>query len=280
MLINIAKGDAYGVGFEFVRYSDIKRYHRMTNYRKSPLMKDKNAGCYSDDTQQSMAIAELMLEDKVWDAESIANKFVAVFKRDERQAYTKGFYRILCESSSGNELLNRINGDSENNGSVMRSVPLGLYGSVDLVLGRAELQAQVTHNTKDGINGSKVVALAAYLLRSGVEKANLIQNLEEELNLTLNCKEIRRCSMNAFDTAECALALILNSSSLKEVIDKGTQTGGDVDSVLSVACGLGSMCREINDDLDGFFEDDLESGEYGKEYLRELDRKLKLKFNI
>ena len=55
---------------------------------KHPLLYKK----YSDDTQMSLAIAELVIEEKDWTSQLIADKFVAVFKRDERFGYSS---RIL-----------------------------------------------------------------------------------------------------------------------------------------------------------------------------------------
>lgn len=278
MLINIAKGDAYGVGFEFVRDKDVKRYHRMSGYRKSHLMKDKESGSYSDDTQLSIAIAELMLEEEAWNAEKIADKFVEVFKRDERMGYTKGFYQMLTESSCGKDLIMKINGDSVNNGSAMRAVPIGLYNSKKEVLERAELQAKVTHDSHEGIMGAKIVALASHFLIKGVRLVHLVREIENELGIVLNCNSVSRCPMDCVKTAEAALTLLINSNSQTQIIDLGINAGGDTDTVLAIACGLGSLSEEIDQDLIGFFDSQLENGQYGRDYLISLDRKLINKF--
>jgi len=54
MMIQLAIGDAYGQGFEYanemIKYNDLKTYVKHPRHSLPP-------GCYTDDTQQSIAIA-------------------------------------------------------------------------------------------------------------------------------------------------------------------------------------------------------------------------------
>ena len=83
MLIELAIGDAYGAGFEFVDQQTIQLYNNLKGYIKHPHH-DIGPGCYTDDTQMSLAVAEAIVSRKLWTPELLATKFVAAFHRDRR----------------------------------------------------------------------------------------------------------------------------------------------------------------------------------------------------
>jgi ADP-ribosyl-[dinitrogen reductase] hydrolase len=84
VLVELAVGDAYGAGFEYVDQSavwagnDLSRYVAHPRHRIAP-------GSYTDDTQMSLAVAEAIVDDLAWTPEALAAKFVQVFKRDPRE---------------------------------------------------------------------------------------------------------------------------------------------------------------------------------------------------
>jgi ADP-ribosylglycohydrolase len=83
MLIGLAIGDAYGAGFEFVDQQTIELYNNLNGYIKHPRH-DIGPGCYTDDTQMSLAVAEAIVSRESWTPELLATKFVAAFHRDRR----------------------------------------------------------------------------------------------------------------------------------------------------------------------------------------------------
>ena len=146
MMLELAVGDAYGAGFEFVDAEIVKAHNNLRGYRKHQKY-DIGNGRYTDDTQMSIAIAEYFLEGKEWQPEKIADKFVEVFKRDVRQGYSRRMFEALSASSSGRELLSRLRRDSEQSGAAMRAAPVGHLPSVDEVIMISETQAKATHNS-------------------------------------------------------------------------------------------------------------------------------------
>lgn len=108
MLLEI--GDAYGAGFEFSDRAKIDTYNNLSQYCEHEL--GISAGCYTDDAQMSLAIAELMIDNASWTKVNLANKFVECFKRDERLGYSKGFYSFLQSIQSGDEFLNKMKPNS------------------------------------------------------------------------------------------------------------------------------------------------------------------------
>ena len=66
--------------------------------------------------------------------------------------------------------------------------------------------------------------------------------------------------------------------SLSKILKKCIDFTGDVDTVATIALGAASCSSEIKQDLPKNLFNDLENGKYGRDYLIELDKKLRLKF--
>ena len=95
MLLEMAIGDAYGAGFEYVRDRRfIRQNNNISSYVKHPRRGSK-PGHYTDDTQMSIAIAELVIGVPDWTPEIIADRFLNVFHRDKRSGYAGGFFQFI-----------------------------------------------------------------------------------------------------------------------------------------------------------------------------------------
>ena len=99
----------------------------------------------------TLGIIELMLSDEEWTKENIVKYFLNAFKRDERKGYSKGFYKFLSETKTVEDFIDNINNDSVRNGAAMRSVPIGLFSTIEEVMDKAKIQAQTTHDSHEGI---------------------------------------------------------------------------------------------------------------------------------
>jgi len=185
MLLEAAIGDAYGVGFEYksknfvIENNLVKRYFSHERYQS--LYKK-----YSDDTQMSLAIAELMINHDVWTDELIANKFLEVFKRDIRPG-------DILEDSWNKEWQEPV-----------------------------------------GEKGYMAVTAAITAIK---RNKNMTQLLKDCIGFT-----------------------------------------GDVDTVATIALGAASFSAEIENNLPEWLYEELENGEYGRNYLIKLDALLKSKF--
>src|ERR1700676_3298355 len=112
MLLELAIGDAYGACFEYAEDSFVRENNDLSAYVQHPRPRIK-PGCYTDDTQMSAAIAEIIVSDAPWTPETLAQQFVTAFKRDPRGGYASGFYALLNEVSDGTEFLARIRPESD-----------------------------------------------------------------------------------------------------------------------------------------------------------------------
>lgn len=280
MLVEIAIADAYGAGFEFKENDFILSHHKMDKYRPAAC-DNLAAGCYTDDTQMSLAIAELLNEhDGDWTPSLVAEYFLKAFHRDKREGYAKGFYGFLCATHSSKEFLEKIISTSNKNGAAMRSVPLGLIKNVDELLAKAEIQASVTHNSPSGIFSAKAVALAAHYSYYRIGKMSEIANyVSLKLNHPINTNKTSRVECDALETIYGVFTVLAGSLSLLDVLDKSILLGGDTDSVAAIACGIASLSDEFDHTLPSHFYSDLENNEYGLDYLKKIDSSILAKYS-
>lgn len=266
-------GDAYGAGFEFASVEKVEALNDLTQYCEHEL--GIAPGCYTDDTQMSVAIAELLVEKSPWTNEVIANKFVECFKRDERLGYSKGFYQFLKSVENGVEFLARIKSESTRNGAAMRSAPLGYVKTLDELIDKAEIQATITHDSEIGRKSSQAVALAShYFIYELGSKENLTEFVSQYTGFQWNdnwCSQVACCGE---ETVNALLTTLKKSGSLREILINSVSFCGDVDTVAAIGLGVGSYCNEYSSDLPPFLYNQLENGNYGKAYLEKMDKLL------
>ena len=278
MLLYHAIGDAYGAGFEYadkmLPFNTLKGYVRNTTH---PALLP---GRYTDDTQMAIAIAELMISGDVWTPLNIANKFVEVFKRDEREGYARRFQQFLEEIQSGEEFLRRIKNDSDKSGGAMRATPIGLYKDIEVVKERSAIQAAVTHNTLDGIDAAIVASLMThYFIYKLGPKRDLGNFLNDQMcsrawNRDWNVVWDGKVGSKGWQSVTAAITAIRMSSTLSEVLKNSVAFSGDVDTVAAVALAAGSVSEELENDIPKHLIDGLENGKYGRDYIENLNVKL------
>lgn len=275
MLLEIAIGDAYGAGFEFAPQAKVDCYNNVSKYMQHEL--GISAGHYTDDTQMSLAIAELLIEGKPWTRQNIADKFVECFKRDERQGYSKGFYYFLKSVNNGAEFLEKIEPNSERNGAAMRAAPLGYLQDITTLLEYAKIQAMLTHNTEIGIKSSQAVALAAHFAIYNLgEKRDLTAFVCQHTNFNWNDLWQQSVKCCGEQTVNAILSVLKSSESLKGVLTNSVAFTGDVDTVAAVALGIAKASNLYADDLPNFRYEEIEDGQYGKQYLLSQTRKISI----
>ncbi|MEM7297433.1 MAG: ADP-ribosylglycohydrolase family protein [Bacteroidota bacterium] len=274
MIVEAAIGDAYGAGFEFADVEKIRNKNTLTQYEGHPLFPEIK-GRYTDDTQMSIAIAELLIEGEDFTPLNIANRFVTAFKRDKRRGYAKRFYAFLEEVGDGGELLRRIYPKSTRNGAAMRAYPLGVLKSEIQILEFAAIQAEVTHQTTEAITAAQTIALSShYFIYQKGSKSELLPFLEDTLKMKWQTNWKTEVGVNARETVEAVLTVLIRANSLQEMLKKSVAFGGDVDTVASLTLAIGSLSEEVSNDLAQWMYEDLENGDYGHDYLVWLDTEL------
>jgi len=279
VLVEIAIGDAYGAGFEFCSREKIERSNTLASYVDHEL--GIAAGCYTDDTQMSIAISEVLLSEASATSATFADAFVRCYKRDRRKGYAKGMQALLDECPDGSSLRSRIKPESRRNGAAMRSVPLGLIPDKSLLLSVAEEQAAITHNTAEGILSSRVVALISHLLLYEQAKLSSLPRLvQEELGFELLSNWQQEVECDAIQTLHAVNTALQRNRRTSDLLIDCVNFGGDVDSVAAIAMGLASLSPEYASEVPKVLREGLEAGSYGTSFLQRLDAALAEKFTV
>jgi ADP-ribosylglycohydrolase len=274
MLVEIAIGDAYGAGFEYVSASFVRQNNNLTGYVQHPRHKIK-PGSYTDDTQMSLAIAELIVSGRDWSKENIARFFVEAFKRDPREGYASGFYRFLCEIESAEEFVARIRSDSDKSGAAMRAAPIGVYPTVAEVVEKATRQAQLTHDTVDGIRSAVAAALMShYFCYKLGPKRELGRFLESQVDGQWSVPWMEKVGPKGWMAVQAAITAIMECDSMSKLLVRCVAFEGDVDTVAAIALGAASCSSEVVQDLPRNLYEGLERGPFGMQFLEALDKTL------
>lgn len=276
MLFEIAMGDAYGASFEFARSEFVREHNDGVSFHTNPVFGAIGNGRYTDDTQMSLALAEIIFKRWAWDGDLIYERFFNVFKRDPRPGYSSYLYKVLNSSDTYEEMVSRLRPISTGSGAAMRSCPIGVFASLDEIKQRCELQANLTHNTDIGRLSSMAVALATHynLYRLGEPK-----HVGQWLNANLGFVDWSQrwsdtVGNDGFDAARASIHIAQTYRYYTEILTQSVALEGDVDTVAAVALGIASTNPYYVNDLHPDLFVGLENGAFGQEYLREVDEQL------
>jgi ADP-ribosylglycohydrolase len=276
MLLEIAIGDSYGAGFEYA--NEMIKYNNLSQYVKHPRH-NLYPGQYTDDTQMSIAIAELIVSGKEWTPINIADAFVNTFKRDWRDGYARGFQAFLESIGSGQEFLDKIKPHSDKSGAAMRACPIGIYKNIKEVLDKAKIQAKLTHDTPDGIAAAQAAALMTHCCIYDKEIYSYVAFLSNALNNHIPGYEwdkdwVGKVKSKGWMSAKAAITAVKRNTSLSELLKDCVNFTGDTDTVAAIAMGAASCSSEYDNDLPKQLFDYLENNKYGRDYIISLDKKL------
>jgi ADP-ribosylglycohydrolase len=274
MLLELAIGDAYGAGFEYVSTQLINASNDLSGYVQHPRHKIK-PGCYTDDTQMSLAIAETIVNQEPWTTEVLAKNFVTAFKRDPREGYASSFYYFLLKIRDGNDFLAKIIPTSDKSGAAMRAAPMGVFSTVEKVIEAARIQAAITHNTLEGINAAIAGALMShYFIYQLGPKRDLGKFLESHVSGEWSKPWQGKVKSKGWMSVRAAITAIERNNSMSQLLKDCIKYTGDVDTVAAIALAAASCSDEIAQNLPLHLTQTLENGEYGRDYIIELDNKL------
>ncbi|MGN2634765.1 ADP-ribosylglycohydrolase family protein [Nocardia takedensis] len=275
MLVEAAVGDAYGAGFEYADPAFVTAHNTLAGYVQHPTHLGVLPGRYTDDTQMSLAVAELLVSGEPWDRAHLAEHFVRAYHRDPRDGYARRFQEFLDTVHTGAELLAGIRPASDKSGAAMRSGPIGLLPTVEEVLWHAREQARVTHDTADGIAAAQAAALAVHYCHrrlgpvpkvAGWIAGHLGPQWSQPWRGTVGSK--------GWMSVRAALTSLASSDSVADILRHAVAWTGDVDTVATIALAAASRSPDLTQDLPPVLFDTLENGPYGHDHLRDLDSRL------
>lgn len=298
LLVGMAIGDAHGAGFENKSRFDI-------TLPGDPLS-CQDTDRYTDDTQMAIGVAELLVSDKPFTEENLADSLLAAYRRDPRFGYSPVTTRMLQESKNGSEFLNSLSEDErrerKSDGAAMRALPIGFIQDQNEVIRCATLSALITHGHPDAIAATVGISLICHE-RYHVRKPfpEIVHNLPEKIpSLTSQGKNYLRKVIDSGWNPEVILSehagygvpytesLILLGAVVSilcnfgenpsQVLRESILLGGDTDTTAAIT--LGAALIHPEKDLPVSLMTCLESNPFGGEFLVRLGNQLDQRFPV
>lgn len=296
LMVSMAVGDAYGGGFEYAPSATVTRYNDLSGYQKH----HKHAltpGCYTDDTQMSVAIAQLLLDKAPaeWTVLDVARTFVGVFYDDPRQGYAGAFYTLLDDITkrvrattlteperlnlAAVKFLSTIRPHSIKSGGAMRAPVLGVLKDPHEVVDRAMMQASLTHATYQGMHAAAAAALMTHYFYHRVgPKKDLGAFIEFMLGGTWAMPWTRAVGSPGQQHVRAAITAVVTHDNMADLLRACVAFTGDVDTVAAIALAAASQSDEVDQNLPPVLLAGLERGSFGYPLLEQLDRALEAKY--
>jgi ADP-ribosylglycohydrolase len=223
---------------------------------------------FTDDTVLTIALADSILSGRPF-----AGLMKAYYRRYPRAGYGGNFIRWASSEDEGPY-------NSWGNGSAMRVSPVA-YASetLDEVLWRARLSAEVTHDHLEGIKGAQAIAAAIFLARAGKSKEEIEVYLTATFGYRFDepldaIRERGEFHVSCQKTVPHAVTAFLDSDGFEDAIRKAIWVGGDSDTIACMAGGIaqahyGCVPRLIVDRVYEILDEDL--GAVALEFCRKYD---------
>jgi poly(ADP-ribose) glycohydrolase ARH3 len=252
---------------------------------------------YTDDTQMTIGVVQALLARGEIEKHSLAAQFAANYHPD--RGYGQGARRIINAIGAGEDW-ERVAAEvfqgkgSLGNGAAMRVAPIGLFFAPDLdrVAREAALSASPTHCHEIGVDGARLMAVAAALAamsygqpfhRNKFLTALLSAAQTEEFQWQIgHALQLGRFdslasfgnSLEAHRSVMTAIMCFANSpDSYTESVSRALGQGNDVDTLAAMAGALSGARLGLSAIPTRLIES-LEDGDQGKSFLFELAARL------
>ena len=141
--------------------------------------------------------------------------------------------------------------NSFGNGSAMRVSAAGwLYDSIEKTREVATATAAVSHNHPEGIKGAEAVASVIYLARTGKNKEELAQYVENEFGYDIRrdpelIRKTYKANVTCQGTVPEAIIAFLSGETFEDVIRIAVSFGGDTDTLTAIAGSIAEAYFDI-----------------------------------
>lgn len=258
---------------------------------------------YTDDTQMTIGVIQALLERGEIEKHALAERFAANYHPD--RGYGQGARQIINAIGAGDDW-ERVAAEvfqgkgSLGNGAAMRVAPLGLYFAphIDLVASQAALSAAPTHCHEIGVDGARLMAVAAALAAMSYgrpfqrdqflrELLSVAQTEEFQWQISHALKLGPLDSLGSFGNSLEAHRSVMTSimcfanapDSYCEAVSRAIGQGDDVDTLAAMAGALSGARLGISA-IPARLVACLEDGEQGKAYLLDLAERLYSKHTL
>lgn len=265
-LLGVAVGDALGMPTEGYTAREIKtKFGMVREMMPAPeghFHSGLLAGQFTDDTEETLLLAESLIEASGFSPDRFAEKLAAwgaLWTLDERLNRGVGFAtRSAVESMIAGTSWQQSGLNIPTCGAAMRAAPIGLlyHTNLNIVKSYADLQSLPTHNSAAARAAAVAVAVGVALSTAGFSKEMVFKNAASQASrLDTEFAERLLWVGSLLDLrSEDALGLIRNSPLAmesvpaafycflkfepEEALIMAASSGGDTDSIASIAGSL------------------------------------------
>ncbi len=230
-------------------------------------LRKRNAGHYTDDTLQAIAVAESLIQCRGFCPNDLMQRLIIGYKRyPEYYGPTSRAVFDLVESGippeRAAEIVHIQTGGSRSNGSVMRGAPVGIFFS-GVSLREVSLRcSQLTHHDRTAAECSAwvnqmVSDMCRGFSRVGAFARALHRCNDDDVTRVLGAyhRYDPEPALDALLATHAALTVFMDSRSFEETIVRAIGLGGDTDTVGALAGALagawsgagGIPCRWLAD---------------------------------
>lgn len=259
VLVGTAIGDALGVPFEtmLVNNQELIDWDGVT-FIGSPHHK-LLPGQYSDDTQMSIMVASSLVNNRGFNPDDLAARYVDWIHSGIARGYGTTTLMAVQNLMSGKHWSESGIAGSYGNGTAMRAAPFGIYYRNDLqsLVAICKIDSAITHASEDAEAGSIAIALAtAYAVNNDTE--NLLERICEKLpdskvkglvyslDSLVNSDKISPqqalrvlgTKANVRETVPAALYCFLRFNNYHEAVYTAIKAGGDTDTTAAIVGAL------------------------------------------
>lgn len=248
--VGAAVGDALGMPLEF------GPARPLTDLVRQMLPGREPAGCFTDDTEMALALAESLLAHRPLNPEDLAQRFVAWYRSNPPDIgiHTANVLRRISLGQGWNDAAaaqQRLNPASASNGSVMRCWPAALawWNNPGWLAVDSALQSRVTHQNVECVAACVLINKLIATFIAGEAPRQALARVLEENRLPEGLRQVvasapgrQRSELPnsgwVRHTVESALWGLFNAQSFEETVVKVANLGNDADTAASVAGAL------------------------------------------
>jgi ADP-ribosylglycohydrolase len=234
-IIGAICGDIIGSSREFdpIKTKDFKLFN---SYSK-----------FTDDTVMTLAIASWLIKDK-----NSKDVLISEIKRFGLKYPDAGYGGMFCEWLLQD---NPKAYGSWANGSAMRVSPVAWAAdSLEESQELAEMSAIVTHNHLEGIKGALATSDAIFLARTGSNKEEIKQHIENTYNYDLSRKldDIRqdyKFDVSCKGSVPESIICFLQASDYEDTVRNAVSLGGDADTQAAIGGSIASAYWDVSSEI-------------------------------
>lgn len=259
VLLGTAVGDALGVPFEtkLVNHPELvkwdgKSFVGSQHHKLQP-------GQYSDDTQMSLMVAESLVDNKGFNPEDLAGRYVDWIVSGRARGYGKTTLLAIHNLLEGKSYAESGVPGSYGNGTAMRAAPIGVYFRDDLeqVIEVCKIDSGITHASEEAEAGSIAIAFTAALAAQddmedllervhSVLPNSKVKSIIYSLGSLIDARHIPAASAlrvlgtkaDVRQTVPAALYCFLKFDNFHDAILAAIKAGGDTDTTAAIVGGL------------------------------------------